>query len=51
MDEVKNATQSYKQWSVTEIVREIKEDFLSASEETLQHRGSEQTSDYELPDG
>ena len=52
-DHIKNTTQSYYQWSTTEIVREMKEDFLSVSDEYLQPKLNENTrmASYELPDG
>lgn len=51
--EVTNTHSSYYQWSQNEIVREIKEDFLSVSEEALQQKISDgaRVASYELPDG
>ena len=41
------------EWSKLEIVREMKEDFLSVSDEMLQQKLSDtsRTASYELPDG
>lgn len=41
------------EWSKLEIVREMKEDFLSVADEMLQQKLSDtsRTASYELPDG
>ena len=51
--EVKNTHPNYLMWSKMEIVRECKEDFLSVSDEVLQHKLSDASrmASYELPDG
>lgn len=51
--EIKNTHPNYYKWSQMEIVREMKEDFLSVSEEYLQQKPNEnpRMANYELPDG
>lgn len=50
---IQNTTSSFADWSKMEIVREMKEDFLSVSDEFLQQKLSDQAriAQYELPDG
>ena len=52
-EEVKDTTQSFYDYSVAEIVRDIKEEFLNVSDEVLQLKVSDSTriGQYELPDG
>ena len=52
-DSIKNTHPNYNTWSQHEIVREMKEDFLSVSDEYLQQKLSDQAriANYELPDG
>ena len=52
-DTIKGTHPSYYQFSQNEILREMKEDFLSVSEEFLQPKVNENTrlANYELPDG
>ena len=52
-DAVKNTQPNYMEWSKLEIVREMKEDFLSVADEMLQQKLSDtsRTASYELPDG
>jgi len=52
-ESVKNTHPNYNEWSKLEIVREMKEDFLSVSDEILQQKLSDnaRTASYELPDG
>ena len=52
-DEIKNTHPNYMKYSKLEIVREMKEDFCSIADETLQQKLSDQsrTNSYELPDG
>lgn len=50
---VKNTHPNYFAWSQEEILREMKEDFLTVSDEVLQQKLSDnaRTASYELPDG
>ena len=52
-DAVKNTHQNYYTWSQCEILREMKEDFLTVSDEVLQQKSGEnaRNASYELPDG
>lgn len=52
-DFIKNTHPSYLQYSQYEIVREMKEDFLSVSDDILSTKLNENTrmASYELPDG
>jgi|TARA_B110001450_G_scaffold235042_1_gene239431 hypothetical protein len=52
-DAIKNTHPNYNTWSQDEILREMKEDFLSVSDEVLQQKLSDnaRTASYELPDG
>ena len=52
-DKIKNTHESYLKWSQMEIAREMKEDFLSVSEELLTQKLQDQSriASYELPDG
>ena len=40
-DDIKLTTESYKKWCQTEIIRELKEDFLNVCDEVLQLKQSD----------
>jgi hypothetical protein len=52
-EDIKKTHPNFMEYSKLEIVREMKEDFCSISDETLQQKLSDQsrTNSYELPDG